>query len=762
MTTTRQLAAIMFTDIVGYTALMGKDSNNALELVRISKEIQKPLVEKHHGQWLKEMGDGALVKFGTALDAVNCAVEIQELARAKFDGKLRIGIHSGDVTIENDDVYGDGVNVASRIESIADPGGIYISDSIQKAIQGQTKIQARYLGEVKLKNVAYGVRTYALQGIGLPVPEVNDEMKLSGHIWAEIKRRGVLRAGLAYIVVTILLILLQREAEAWITLPLWSFPVSLTILIFGFPVAMYFAWNFERSPEGLVRTSSRESWQNPYSAAGRKPLTSNFIIGILLLIIIVMYAYPKYFPENGYSKRSVIDETDKSLAVLPFNNLSNDPDQDYISDGMMEAVLNHLTKIEGLRLTSRTTMMTYKGSDKTTPEIAGEVAVRYVLEGSVLRVENTIRITAQLIDGQSDEHIWSESYDGQLSDLLRIQSQVAQQIAEMLQVNITPAARANIEAVPTQNAEAYDLYMSAVHLRPTTVSSTMEEYRDLIEEAIRIDPQFSLAHAELGWYWVLRSFKDRRYISKAEKTLNKALLLDPNEEFAHFNLGFLNLWLKWDFLTAEREFHYAHLIDPSDSYVDTYTSQGKFKEALEIANEAVIREPNNGWALAGKAMILYFNDKPDEALEALELASKVNHINERNYYGERGRAYLYLQKFGKVVEVLEEGINMVPGDPRIIGTLAIAHHHLGNYERANELLLELKQLVGSQANSPSFYLAMIYAQIGEIDTSFEWLDKAYEDHEVEMYWLKVEPPFEPLHDDPRWQVMLDKVGFPSE
>ena len=759
MPSSRQLAAIMFTDIVGYTALMGKDSNKALELVRISKDIQKPLVEKHNGKWLKEMGDGAMAQFSTALDAVNCSIEIQEVARAKLDGKLRIGIHSGDITIEDDDVYGDGVNVASRLESIADPGGIYISDSIQKAIQGQTEIQARYLGEVKLKNVSYGVRTYALQGVGLPVPEINDEMKLSGHIWAEIKRRGVLRAGSAYIVVTILLILLQREAKAWITFPQWSFPVSLTILIFGFPVAMYFAWNFERSPEGLVRTSSRESWQNPYSAVGRKPFTGNFLIGILLLIILVMYAYPKYFPENGYSKRSAIAETDKSLAVLPFDNLSNDPDQDYISDGMMEAILNHLTKIEGLRVTSRTTMMTYKGSDKTTPEIASEVAVRYVLEGSVLRVENTIRITVQLIDGQRDEHIWSESYDGQLSDLLSIQSEVAQQIAGMLQVNISPAARANIEAVPTQNVEAYDLYLSAVHLRPN--SGNDEEYHDLIEEAIRLDPQFALAYSELGWYWVMRAFGDRKYVLKAESTLNKALLLDPNQESAHTYLGYLNLWLKWDFLAAERELYYAQLVDPSNPYKDIYTSQGKFEEALEIANEEVRREPNNGWQLGAKAMILYFNDRADEALETLELAAKGSHIDERNYYGEMGRTYLYLQKFGKVVEVLEEGINMVPGDPRLIGTLTIAHHHLGNFERANELLLELKQLVGSQANSPSFYLAMIYAQMGEIDTAFEWLDKSYEDHEIEMYWLKVEPPFEPLHDDPRWQVMLDKVGFPD-
>ena len=143
----------MFTDIVCYTALMGKDSDKALEIVRISKQIQKHLVEKHNGKWLKEMGDGAMARFSTALDAVNCSIEIQETARGELDAKLRIGIHLGDVTVEEDDVHGDGVNVASRLESISDPGGIYISDSIEKAIRELGDVQAKYLGEIKLKNV---------------------------------------------------------------------------------------------------------------------------------------------------------------------------------------------------------------------------------------------------------------------------------------------------------------------------------------------------------------------------------------------------------------------------------------------------------------------------------------------------------------------------------------------------------------------------------------------------------------------------------
>jgi len=302
----------MFTDIVGYTALMGKDSDKALEIVRISKEIQKPLVEKHKGKWLKEMGDGAMAQFNTALDAVNCSIEIQEVARAKLDGKLRIGIHSGDITIEDDDVYGDGVNVASRLESIADPGGIYISDAIEKAIRGQSDIQAKLLGEVSLKNVDYGVRTYALQGVGLPIPEVKADKQVSGHFTAELQRRGVVRAGATYVVLSLLLISLISNAKSVLNLPEWSTTFLLIILIVGLPIALYLAWTYERSPEGFVKTNSAQSWRNPYTDAARKPMTSNLIIVSLLLITIFLFSYQVSF----FTKGTPIDESVKRFNII--------------------------------------------------------------------------------------------------------------------------------------------------------------------------------------------------------------------------------------------------------------------------------------------------------------------------------------------------------------------------------------------------------------------------------------------------------------
>ncbi|MCK5367355.1 MAG: PD40 domain-containing protein, partial [Cyclobacteriaceae bacterium] len=227
-------------------------------------------------------------------------------SRADFEADLRIGIHLGDITIENNDVYGDGVNVAARLESIADPSGIYISESIEKAIRGQSKIQAKFLGEVKLKNVDYNVRTYAIQGVGLPVPKVKDDNELSGHFFAEVQRRGIIRAGVTYVVLSLLFVLIIPYGESLVNLPSWTTNVLFICLVVGFPVALYLAWNYERSPEGFVKTDSKKSWRNPYSTAKRKPFTSNLVLSILLLCALSIFSYTKFIAGGSETSDSEV------------------------------------------------------------------------------------------------------------------------------------------------------------------------------------------------------------------------------------------------------------------------------------------------------------------------------------------------------------------------------------------------------------------------------------------------------------------------
>jgi len=773
MTQSRQLAAIMFTDIVGYTALMGRDSIKALELVRISKEIQKPLVEKHHGQWLKEMGDGALVKFSTALDAVNCAIDIQKTARAELDSKLRIGIHLGDITIENNDVYGDGVNVASRLESIADPGGIYISDAIEKAIRGQSDIQAKYLGESRLKNVDYGVRTYAVQGVGLPIPEVKEDKELSGQFQAELQRRGVIRAGVTYVVLSLLLILLLQYTSSLISLPTWSSTALLGILIAGFPAALYFAWNYERSPEGFVKTTSQQSWQNPLSPSQRKPFTGTFIIVGLVLVIAIMFLYPR-FQSSGQepeTSESVLESRiiDKSIVVLPFTNISSDPEQEYFSDGMMEEILNHLVKIEDLKVISRTTAMQYKGTTKSVHEITEELNVATALEGSVRKDGDQVRITVQLIEGDSDTHLWSESYDRELTNIFKVQSDVAQQVAQVLKAEISPEVKLRIESQPTTNIEAYNLFLQAE--AQVKAGSHLAGIK-LVEEAIAIDPEFANAYAELG-YWKtmwwredlsLEPFNPAEAVRIAIPYYEKALEIDPDNSAAHFHKAQMHLWYQWDFEAAESEYRIAKQLNPGANFGGLLGATGRFEELLKSSEQSLIIDPLSPYTWAFKIQGLHHTNQPEKALQTIDEAQKLYDIiiNQSGLYTLTMLTVEVYSSLGMYEEVIE-AIEVHLGDsqlPQVLGSQAIAYYHLGERNKFNELIEEMKTWNATGA-SPSYFLGMIYAEMGAIDTAFELLQKAYEDHEVYMYGLKEQPYFEPLHTDPRWQQMLDKVGFPE-
>jgi TolB-like protein len=492
----------------------------------------------------------------------------------------------------------------------------------------------------------------------------------------------------------------------------------------------------------------------------QKKIVTRSIIAMLVLAAVFSSYY--FITKSGAANPAAID--DPSLAVVPFANLSNDPNQEYISDGVMEAVLNHLNKIEGLRLTSRTTMMTYKGTRKTIKEIADEVGVRYVLEGSVQKVENTIRINAQLIDGMTDEHVWSEFYDRNISDLLAIQSEVAQQIAGKLKVKIQPNAKSDIEYLPTKNQEAYDLYLKASH-QPVR----SPEFRNLLTKAIELDSTFADAYAALGWHYTLRGLFDypaREAVQRAEPLLSKALSLDRNCVVAHSSLGFLSLWFKWDLYASEREFNITAQLEPaniSSMNTDPIVAMGKFNDAVEIVRRKVKTEPNNIHHKIDLGFVLYFAGQEEEAMYWIDSA-RITADPQHPAYTDLSRAYLYAGRYKQAIEVNEKYRRFLATPdfwPRVEALDAIAYFHLGQKELTQKKLQVLKNAAAKGPNgSAAFYAAMVFAQIGEPDLAFQYLDKAYQAQEVEMYWAGVEPPFEPLRKEQRWQVILDRINFP--
>lgn len=814
----RQLAAIMFTDIVGYTALMGKDSAKAMELVRKSKEIQKPLVEKYQGRWIKEMGDGILAQFNTALDAVRCALEIQRISRADFEADLRIGIHLGDITIENEDVYGDGVNVASRLESVADPGGIYISESIEKAIRGQSEIRTIYLGESQLKNVDYGVRTYAVQGTGLPIPKVDNNKNLTGRFWAEVHRRDVIRAGMAYLVVSFLVVLLVSYLRSWIIFPDWIITAVIFILAIFLPVALYLAWNYEFSPNGLVRTTSKDSWRNPLKSGQRKPFTSNVIIIGLLAMVLLIYFYPHASEKGNVPSKvdSSLTLTKKSIAVLPFKNLSGSEDNLYFSDGVMEAILNNLSRIRDLKVVSRTSVEKYRKQNKSIKEIAQELEVANILEGSVQRIGDEVRITAQLISADDDEHIWADNYDRQLTDIFSIQSEIAQKIAENLEVIMTSEERELIKNAPTSNLKAYELFLKVRHHQASS-EEEIEEDIALYDEAIDLDPDFGLAYAFKGdllsnlsyygypksiWFDSVMVLQDlaiqkdpeawEPYMimaleyetvhedDQALKNLRKVIELNPNFDYAYQLLGRYSMRDKDYEKAIDYLLKSASLVGSEDEQSDIYEHYGYFLYDLDIQQsyqnfkKSYENNPENIEILRQLRNCANYFQEYDKALEfSIEYQKhRPDLLNAKNLVAE---SYLTLKRYDQAEKYYQEmrsEFKEFKNDYMIYPFM----HRLGyakmmnGKEKEGIKIMEIyrdtllanisRQEIKTYSFAEYYDLAIIYAALDNKAEAYHWLNKARKNENAGAFYrldyLISDPMLDNLRGDPEFQEMLQE------
>ena len=685
----RQLAAIMFTDIVGYTALMGRDETKAMQLLRRNREIQKPLVNKHGGTWLKEMGDGVMASFPTASDAIYTALEIQEQMYTEQDIRLRIGIHLGEIMIEDGDLYGDGVNIAARLQSIAEPGGVYISDTVQKSIRSKKDIKTAYLGELELKNVDYPVKTFALRGENLPRPSNTGEKKLSGRFIAELTRRGIFRAGLTYCALGYILYILSKS--------LIHSPTLLTILygllLLGVPVSIYLAWNYEQSPKGFVRVTSREAWENPYSDRQKKPFTGNFVIVLLLLIIVSLLAVPRIDSKTGNSA-----STDRSLAILPFEDMSPGKDQKYFSDGVMDEILTRLSKISDLRLISRTTMENYRETNKAIPHIADELNVGYVLEGSVQKIGDKVRVIVQLINGEDDSHVWSESYQRDIEDIFQIQTEISQTIASELNIQLGSFAQNQLSTKPTDNLSAYDYYLRAEAIDLIDEEQTHKAI-SLYKQAIDLDPEFALAYAKLaGIQKRKRTYGVPREVwyDSSMRLIDRALLLEPELTEAYYERAELRIEDdQWEL--AEKDLAKVIQLDPNN--VDALNrlgnrkiDQGDHKEGVRLVLEAWSRQ----------------------TIDDLEDFNSINSIALRYYrIGEIDSAFI----------IIDRSLEINPKQPGLLAGLAGAATTQGDLKRSNHYYRKLLSL------NPEDYFAMRelarnLTWMGEYEQSIEFFQKS--------------------------------------
>jgi adenylate cyclase len=676
MPASRQLAAIMFTDIVGYTALMHENEQKAVVVIQHYNSSLQKWVAHFNGQVLNYYGDGSLCIFSSSTDAVNCSLVIQKELQNDPAVPLRIGLHIGEIFFEDGKAIGDSVNIASRIQSLGQANTILLSHEIFDKIRNHPEFKTISLGQFDFKNVQEPVEVFALSNEGLNVPK---KEQMSGKLKNLRKKNGLRR----------------------------NIIIALSVLLLG---------------------------------------------------VASVFLYGKYFNKPT---RSV----ENSIAVIPFTNMSNDPQQEYFAEGMMDEILNHLYKIGGLIVISRTSSMTYKESKKTSKEIAGELGVGNLLEGSVQKDGDHIRIIIQLINGKTDEHLWAETYTREFKDVFAIQSEIAQQVAAALKIKIEPEVKERIEKKPTTNSEAYNLFLQA---QPIVLS---EQGRKLLEAAIVLDTGFAAAYADLASCWIFSgsyggNLNAKQVMDNALPLLKKAMQLDSNLSSAHAYMALTRLWFDWDIKSAESEWNKFFQLGPSgnfwdNNYRDLLIISGKFSEALAFTQKIFEHDKKNDHNWINLAFSYYFMNQPSRALAILDSAKML--FNNPDIDWHKAWISIYLGKYQDVLDNLNKWYPTVLGDelsPRVKAWYSISYFQTGRSMAAKNLLDSLQlQAVKSPVGSPSYHVAMIYAATGRSELAIQWLEKAFKDHEVEMFWLNVDPLFKPLHNDSRFQVLLTKVGF---
>jgi adenylate cyclase len=540
----RKLAAILAADVVGFSRLAGADEDRTLARLRaLRSDLIDPTIAVHHGRVVKRTGDGALVEFRSVVDAVRCAVEIQHAMVERNAGvpedrriEFRIGVHLGDVVEESDgDLMGDGVNIAARLEGIAQPGAICLSEDAYRQVRARLDLLVSDLGEKELKNIIHPVRVYALE--------------------------------------------VGRPAEA--------------------------------KPAVRVHVGADKAAEKP------------------------------------------------SIAVLPFQNMSGDAEQDYFADGISEDIITALSKLSQLFVIARNSSFTFRGKAVHVREVGKALGVRYVLEGSVRKAGNRVRITAQLIDATNDGHLWAERFDRDLTDIFAVQDDVTGQIVAALSISLTQGDRRRMAAEHTDNMEAFDCFLRGRELWWRHAKEPNGHARQLLLRATELDPNFApaygwLASAHINDYVSQWTASPARSLELGFAAAERAAALDPQLPIANWTLTLANLWMR------------------------------RYDEALHAAEASIAGNPNDAEGYNALGMILHYVGRSDEALSRFERAMALNPLAPGMWLHFQGQAYYQLARYEEAAAVLKRRIFRTPETDASRVLLAATYGQMGRLDEARE------------------------------------------------------------------------------
>ena len=555
---------------------MGENEEATLRTLRSYRKLIDSLIEQHHGRFVNSAGDSVLAEFASVVNAVQCAVEIQSTLKAENAllpperrMEFRIGVNLGDVMIDGEQIYGDGVNVAARLESLAEPGGICISGKVHDEIRSKLALGYQDLGAQQVKNITEPVRVLRVMldgGVATHTAAKATERTLRKH-W----RGGAMSlAGLALIAAVVV------------------FVQHLSL----------------RPP---ATTASIPPVQAPVLTLPDKP----------------------------------------SIVVLPFTNMSGDREQEYFSDGITDDLITALSRVPGLFVIARTSAFTYKGKAAKAQDIGRELGVAYLLEGSVRKSDNELRITAQLVDTTGGNHLWAERYDRPLKDIFALQDEIVQKIVTTLKLQLRLEQQGWVARKHTDNLEAYDYYLRGLEYASSYSKEGNAQARQMWQKAVALDPDYAEAYAQLGrtygLEWIYRWNADPQTLKREFELERKALALDDSLPIAHSRLG------------------------------QTYAYQQQYDQAVAEGERAIALDPNNADSYFVQANVLNNALRSEEALRALAQGMRVNPRYSPIYLEESGKAYLQLARYSEAITTLKEATRRSPTSANVHDQLALSY-----------------------------------------------------------------------------------------
>jgi len=584
----------------------------------------------------------------------------------------------------------------------------------------------------------------------------------------ELKRRSVLRVAAAYIVTAWLLIQVTETI-----FPLFGFgdtPARIVVIVLaiGFIPAIVLSWAFELTPEGLKKDKDVARSLSTTPQTGKK---LDRMITVVLALALGYFAFDKFIlsesreasiaqsaRQEGRSEALIESYGDKSIAVLPFVNMSSDKEQEYFSDGLSEELLNLLAKIPELRVTSRSSAFAFKGEKIDIPMVARKLNVSYILEGSVRKGGNQIRITAQLIEASSDTHLWSETYDRSLDNIFAIQDEIASEVVARLKITLLGETPTVHETDP----EAYALYLKGRHLRRLRTVESIEQAETLLEKTLVLDPDYAAAWDELGYLYINQVNLALRPVdagySLAREAINNALAVDPEYALAHASLGFIASAYDNDPVASARHLEKALQLAPSDtgiigSAASLTASLGRLDEAIMLSEFVVARDPVSPRCHVNLGGFYSAAGRWDEAIDSYKTALALSPGYSVAQY-KIGAALLLKGEPLAALEAMqqEESVWGMVG-------LAMAHHALGQADESDALVAEL---IEQHEQGWAYNIAYLLAYRGEADRAFTWLDKAVQYKDGGLSEIQRERLFSNIHDDSRWLPFMESIGKSPE